>query len=84
MFYILYVAEGFICCIMTIDKQVLLLLLSYHRRLRMISQTLELRVGSGRVCHSCCMCVVSHGYDVLDGAGIEMVDGMHVGQSQSG
>ena len=31
---------------------------------------------------SWCMCVVSHGYGELDGARMEMVDGMHAGQSQ--
>ena len=30
------------------------------------------------------MCVVSHGYGGLDGAGMEVVDGMHAGQGQGG
>ena len=34
----------------------LLLLLSYHRRLRMISEVIELYVECGRVSHSWCMC----------------------------
>ena len=34
---------------------------SYHRRLSMISETLELHVEGGRVSHSWCMCVVGHG-----------------------
>ena len=55
----------------------LLLLLSYHRRLRMISEALELRVESGRINHSWCMCVVSHGN------GGDM-DGMYAGQSIGG
>ena len=49
------------------------LLLSYHRRLRMLSEALELRLKGGRVSHSSCMCVVSHGYGRLgegkDGGG---------------
>ena len=36
-------------------------LLSYHRRLTMISQALELRVEGGRVSHSGRVCVVSQG-----------------------
>ena len=40
----------------------LLLLLSYHKRLRMLSEVLELRVEGGKVSHSWCMRVVSHGY----------------------
>ena len=32
---------------------------SYHRRLRMIS---EAGIEGGQVSHSCCMCVVGHGY----------------------
>ena len=43
-------------------SQLLLSLLSYHRRLRMISEALEMREEGGRVSHSWCMCVVSHGY----------------------
>ena len=38
------------------------LLLSYHRRLRMDFEVLELCVEGGRVSHSWCMCVVGHGY----------------------
>ena len=30
------------------------------------------------------MCVVSHGYGGMGGAGMEVVDGMHAGQSQMG
>ena len=37
-----------------------------------------------RVSHSLCMCVVGHGLVGLVRAGIEVVDGMHVGQSQWG
>ena len=37
------------------------LLLSYNRRLWMISEALELRVKGGRVNHSWCMSVVRHG-----------------------
>ena len=36
----------------------LLLLLSYHRRLRVILRSAKLRVEGGRVSHSWCMCVV--------------------------
>ena len=43
------------------------MLLSYHRRLRMISDALELCVEGGRVSHSWCMCVVSPGYGELGG-----------------
>ena len=52
--------------------------LSYHRRLRMISEALELRVEGGRVSHSCCMGVVCHGYGGLGGG----MDGMLAGQIQ--
>ena len=45
----------------------LLLLLSYHRSLGIISEALELRLEGGLISHSWCMCVVSHGYGVLDG-----------------
>ena len=48
----------------------------------MISEALELRVEGVRVSHSWCMCVVSHGYGRLVGAGMEVVDGMHAGRSQ--
>ena len=40
----------------------LLLLMSYHRRLRMISEKLQPREEGGRVSHSWCMCVISHVY----------------------
>ena len=61
-----------------------MLLFSYHSRLRMISDVLQLRVVSGQVSHGWCMCVVSHGYGWFGGAGIEMVDSMYAGQSQGG
>ena len=52
---------------------VLLLLSSYHRRRRLISEALELRVEVVRVSCSWCMCVISHGYGRLgegrDGGG---------------
>ena len=59
---------------MTRDGAVLLLLLlSFHRHLMVISKALRLRVEGGRVSHSWCMSVVSHGYGGLvggiDGAG---------------
>ena len=49
----------------------------------MISEELELCVKGGQVSHSLCMCVVSRGYGGLGwvGAGMEVVDGMHAGQS---
>ena len=34
----------------------------------------------GRVSHSWCMSVVSHGYGGLGGVRIEVVDGMHAGE----
>ena len=40
----------------------LLLLLSYHRRLRKTSEALLVRVEGGRDNHCWCMCVVSNGY----------------------
>ena len=43
----------------------LLLLLSYHRRLRVISEAMELHVEGGRVSHSWCMCVVRQEYGGL-------------------
>ena len=56
-----------------LSRLILLMLLSYHRRLRMIAEALELRVESERVCHCWCMCVVGHGDDGLgdgrDGGG---------------
>ena len=36
----------------------------------------------GQVIHSWCIGVVNHGYGVLDGAGMEVVNGMHAGLSQ--
>ena len=49
------------------------LLLSYHRRLSVISEALEPHVEDGRVSHSLWMCVVSHCYGgfggVKDGGG---------------
>ena len=66
------------------DDAVLLLLLSYHRRRRMISEALTLRVKGGRVSHSWCMGVVSHGYGRLCGAGIEAVDGMQAREKTRG
>ena len=45
----------------------LLMLLSYHRRLMMISEAPLLYVEGGRVSHSWCMGVVTHGYGVLGG-----------------
>ena len=57
--------------------------MSCHRRLR-ISEALELGVEGGRVCHSWCMFVVSHGFGWLGEAGMEVVDGMHAVQSQEG
>ena len=44
-----------------------MLLLSYHRRLRTISEALELRVVGGRASYSWCMCVFIHSYDGLCG-----------------
>ena len=45
----------------------LLSLFSYRRRIRMISEALEVYVEGGRVSHSWCMGVVSHGYGRLGG-----------------
>ena len=39
----------------------MMLLFNYHRRLRMITEALELHVEGGQVSHGWCMCVVSHG-----------------------
>ena len=58
------------------DIQVLVLLLSYHRCLMVVSEVLELSVEWRGVSNSLCMCVGSHG--------MEVVDGMHAGQSQVG
>ena len=38
----------------------------------------------GRVSHSWCMCVVSHGYVGFGGGRMEVVDGMHTGRRQGG
>ena len=38
----------------------------------------------GRVIHSWCICVVSHSYGVLGGAGVEVMVGRHAGQIQEG
>ena len=54
------------------------------RRLRMISEALELYVEGGRVSHIWCMCVVGNGIGGLIGAGVEVVDGMHGGWSHVG
>ena len=43
------------------------MLLYNHRRLRMTLEALELYVEGGRVSHSCCMCVVGHGFGGLGG-----------------
>ena len=48
---------------MTYDGAVLLL--SYHRCLRMVSEALELSVEGGRVIDNWCMYVVSHDYGGL-------------------
>ena len=45
----------------------MLLSLTYHRHLRMISEALKLRMEGGRVSHTWCVCVVSHGYVGLGG-----------------
>ena len=66
----------------TLLPTVLVLLLSYHKCLMTISEALELHVEGGRVSRSLCMCVASHGYGGLGGAGMEVVDDMHAGQSQ--
>ena len=42
--------------------KLMLLLLSYHRRLRIISEAIEMRVEDGGVSHSWCICAVSYGY----------------------
>ena len=57
-----------------------LLLLSHHRLLRNITEALELRVEFGRVSHSWCICVVSHGYGGFDLEWKKVVDGMHARQ----
>ena len=43
------------------------MLLSYHRHPRMMSEVLDLQVKGGRVSHSWCMCVISHGYGGFGG-----------------
>ena len=60
-----------------------LLLLSYHRRLRMTQETLEQCMEGGRVSQSGRMCVVSHSYGGF-GRGMEVVVYKHAGQSQGG
>ena len=50
----------------------------------MMSKVLELCMEGGRFSHSWCMCVVSHGCGWLGGDRLEVVDGMHAGQSQGG
>ena len=45
-----------------------MLLLRYHRRLRMISEALELCAKGERVCHFWRMCLVSHGYGGFGGS----------------
>ena len=60
----------------------LLLMLSYHRRLIMISEALEMCVEDGRASHSWCMCVVCHCCGGLGGG--RDGGGMHAGQSQRG
>ena len=52
---------------MLITLFMLLLSLSYHRRLKMISKALELCVNGEQFSHSWYMCVVSHGYDGFGG-----------------
>ena len=47
--------------------QLLLLLFSYHRCLRMISEALEIHPEGGQDSYSWCMCVGSHGYCGLVG-----------------
>ena len=47
------------------ERLFMLLLLTYHRHLRMISEAQELRVEGRWVSHSWCMCVISHGYGGL-------------------
>ena len=63
-----------------IDMFELLQLLSYHRRLRMISEALELLVECGRVNNTLCMYAVSDSYGGLAGSEMEVVDCMLVGQ----
>ena len=38
--------------------------------------------GCGRLSHSWCMSVVSHGHGEFGGAGMEVVHGMHAGRNQ--
>ena len=54
-----------------------LLLLSYHRRLRMISEALPMEGGV-----SWCMCVVSHAYGGL-GGGMDGVSGWYAWETKS-
>ena len=57
-----------------------MLLLSYSRCLRMISEMLELHKEGGRVSHSWCMCVVSHG----NGGGMDVIGGWNACGSKQG
>ena len=50
------------------SANIVLMLLSYHTRLRMVLEALELRVEDRRASHSWCMCVVSDGYGGLGGS----------------
>ena len=49
------------CCVVCLSDYLLLLSLSYHRHLTMISEELELRVEGGQVGGGWCVCVVSRG-----------------------
>ena len=61
---------------------IMLLLLNYHRRLRMISAALELLVEGGRDSHIWCMCLVVMAMVGWVGSEMEVVDDMHAGQSR--
>ena len=50
--------------------------MSYHRRLKIISEALELRVEGGGVSHTWCMGVVSHEYGGM-GVGRDGGGGWH-------
>ena len=63
-------------------EKLLLLLLSHHRRLRMILRSARAAREGGRVSHSWCMCVVVMVMVGCMGAGMELVFGRHAGQSQ--
>ena len=60
----------------------LLLLLSYHRRLRVIFRSARAARGRRWVGHSWCLCAVVMAMVGWMGAGMELVIGMHAGQSQ--